>query len=232
MKHTLLILCCLLAISLPGWGQETLLSDPTPQPVFAGTISYQIAYSGKVSHEQKHFLPDSMTVAVGAPYIRIRFFGGMAEHLLHEIHWDRRDGTFLLLDHANRTALVPAHDPPQSPAKLVRPDAESDILGYSCSAYTIATAGERYRIWASDSIYFPLNVRDSVPEMRPLFFQADLPTIPLKMVRTRNGITTTTTATAISLTPQTATDLQLPDGYTRIAFESRMSRHPFAADRK
>jgi hypothetical protein len=233
MLRPFLLMVFLLGMSLFGRAQETLISDTIVMPpVFSGTIGYHIAYTGKVSHEQKRLLPDSMAVYVGDPDIRIRFFGGMSPQLLHEIHWNRTDATFLLLDHSNEAIYVPSNDPPQSPAKLVRPDAEETILEMPCHAYTVATAGERYRIWASDSLFFPINWQDSIPQLRPIFFQAELPSIPLRMQRTRAGITTTTEATSISHETLPETTFQLPSGYTRVAFEGRMSRHPYTADQK
>lgn len=228
MKKCLSFLVLSLVLVLPGRAQETLLSDSIVYPpVFSGYIGYHIDYAGKLSHDQKNWLPDSMSVIVKYPVVRIRYFGGMAPQMLNDIYWNCEDGNYLLLDHAHQIAYTPPAEYVQAKSRAIRPDGKQIIQEIPCLTYNIESAGEKLRVWASDSTFFPINFQDSVPQVRPVFFAASLASIPLKMERNRAGIVTTTTATQVVKAILPDDEFHLPSGYSRESFEGRMSRHPF-----
>ena len=227
MKHTLLTCLLLMSMALSGRAQERLISDTVVFPeTFAGYIGYRIEYSGKLSHEQKHWLPDSMLVIAKYPIIRIRYFGGLAPQLLNDLYWNCEFGNYLLIDRYNKLTYTPPANYRQAPAKLNRPDGKQTIAGVPCLTYNIVSSNGKMRVWASDSIFFPINVQDSVPQLRPVFFQANLASIPLKTEYSHAGILITTTATQVVPTLLPDEEFQLPSGYPRATFEGRMSRHP------
>lgn len=228
MKKCLSLIALIMVLVLPGQAQETLISDSIVYPpVFSGFIGYHIEYSGKLSHDQKKWLPDSMMVIVKYPVVRIKYFGGMAPQMLNDIYWNCEDGNYLLLDHPRKVAYTPQSGYKQPGARTMRPDGKQIIQEVPCLTYNITSAGEKLRVWASDSTFFPINFQDSVPQIRPVFFAASLASIPLKMERNQAGISTTTTATQVVRATLPDDEFHVPSGYRRESFEGRMSRHPY-----
>lgn len=207
---------------------------PAPAPIvpFNGVIGFRLAYTGSYTPEVKASLPDSMTMWVAAPVIRVKYHGGLSDTLGTEMHWDASQHRFLMIDPLSETAWTidePHAVAPKLPLKSV---AKDTVAGLACKVFEIPAEGGKDRYSLSDSIRFPFelatdSLRDSLRHFVPPFLLAGQSGLPLRVVRTTAAGTVKATAITIRRGGVNPEDVRMPSGYLVAPFDPRPKRHPY-----
>lgn len=212
---------------------------PAPVPVtpFSGVIGFHLAYSGTYTPEVLAALPDSMTMWVAAPIIRVKYHGGISDSLGTEMHWDASQHRFLMIDPASETAWT-VDEAFALPLKLpLKALAKDTVAGLACKVFEIPVMGGKERYSLSDSMRFPFvlaadSLHDSLQHFVPPFLLAGQEGLPLRVVRTTTAGTIKATAVKIQKGGVNPEDLRMPSGYTVAPFDPRPKRHPLLKGRE
>jgi hypothetical protein len=213
----------------------TAVAKPLPAPPvepFTGTIGFGLVYSGGYAQEALAALPDSMTMYVVPPVIRVRYHGGLSDSLGTELHWDAAQHRFLMIDRISETAWTidePHALLPKPPFKAV---AKDTVAGMKCKVFEIAVEGGKDRYSICDSIRFPFvlandSLRDSLVHFVPPFLLAGQEGLPLRVIRSTAAGTVRATAITVTRGGVDPAALRMPSGYTVTPFDPRPKRHPY-----
>lgn len=215
-------------------------AKPLPPPLaepFNGVIGFQLAYKGAYTPEVLAALPDSMTMWVAPPVIRVKYHGGLSDTLGTELHWDASQHRFLMIDRISETAWTidePHAVIPKLPLKSV---AKDSVAGFGCKVFEVAVEGGKDRYSINPMLRFPFvlaadSLQDSLRHFVPPFLLAGQEGLPLRVVRSTAAGTVTATAVTVQKGSVNPDDVRMPSGYRVAPFDPRPKRHPYLKDRE
>lgn len=226
LLFSFLFLLCGLSAQTPAPAADTV------QP-FEGTIGYLLSFSGDNSEGIKSLLPDSLTLWVKAPWVKMTWHGGLADTIASETMWMASNNQYFLIDHARQ--VVWKMPPPADTPKFKRVATKETFIlcGRSCLRHNLLLSNSSQSFWLDNTLIFMKELPpDSLRGNWPPFLAKGYREIPLMFTtKTETG---STTARAFSVQAATLDEslFRFPAGYELVEFDRLRFRHPIFPDRK
>lgn len=178
---------------------------------FIGTITYNITYSGEGIDAYSAILPSKIIVYYGAKAASTHIVDGLTPMRTLA----KKKKTYVIMDHTETVYEQDNNEnttQPANPTYISLFESEK-ICGHLCNKYTALTAGANSTVWAAPNLIVP-----TYSKAIGSGISATPHGLPLKVVSTLSGMTTTLEAISVTAGISDPKQLKIPKGYTVLPF--------------
>lgn len=195
------------------------------QKALLGKIIFKASLSGEGAEMAQSMMPDSYEYWVGKGSILFKVKGGLAESMMGEILVNA-DGSAYLIKHSEKVCYILKNDGSASPqSKAEAEDEVLDILGYACRKYKIETqangeSSTQYA-WVTDKYKINFMPKGDMAGGAGGLWINGVKGIPLKVVVSVMGMTSTMTASELTETKIPKSAFKIPKDYEKKEFDPK-----------